>query len=244
MCTLPPLTSSLKCRSPSKRSTSKLNCWVCGCHGDRVMLTTSLFHPFVFPHKWYRDVRKTLRLHWPSKIFLASCNSTILAPMLLFHDAMNPDSAIKTAMYIVTLRRRCGGYCPKVTVTMPFSASAVAFSSSGCPFHIKPTMWTKASRTCQSAALKSGRDLMINDYFEYQWSMWGLAWAGWRGKKKILEAPKAVNCSCSVGSSGSGSVRLNPRIKHQESRSNSIESIKSQESRLKISIVKPGLQNV
>ena len=161
MCTLPPLTSSLKCRSPSKR-TSKLNCWVCGCQGDRVMLTTSLFHPFVFPHKWYRDVRKTLRLHWPSKIFLASCNSTILAPMLLFHDAMNPDSAIKTAMYIVTLRRRCGGYCPRVTVTMPLSASAVAFSSSGCPFHIKPTMWTKASRTCQSAVLKS----------EIWWLLW------------------------------------------------------------------------
>lgn len=60
--------------------------------------------------------------------------------------------------------------------------------------------------------------------------------------KKILEAPKAVNCS--VGSSGSGSVRLNPRIKHQESRSNSIKSIQGQESRLKISIVKPGLQNV
>ena len=44
--------------------------------------------------------------------------------------------------------------------------------------------------------------------------------------KKISEVPKAVNCS--VGSSGSGSI----------------ESIQGQESRLKISIVKPGLQNV
>ena len=107
-------------------------------------------------------------------------------------------------------------------MTMPLSASAAAFSSSGCPFHVRPTMWTKASRTCQSAALKS---------------------EDWLGKggvvKKNSEVPKAVNCSV-----GSGSVRLNPRIKHQESRSNGIESIQSQESRLKVSIVKPGLQNV
>ena len=57
--------------------------------------------------------------------------------------------------------------------------------------------------------------------------------------KKISEVPKAVNCS--VGSSGSGSVRLKPGIKHQELRINCIESIQGQESRLKISIVKPGL---